>query len=517
MRDHDFTREFKLSRFREFYINRCMEKFGIHWFRRDLRVAGNKALKYNWKVNDKKVLGIFCFDKKFLSRPDMSYNRFQFFIETLMSLKTELNKIGSDLLVLDIGPQDAFKDLLEKLKTHQLRTPELITWNRDYEPFAVARDNELKDFFEVQNIKTVDFRDHLTIEPHELYKSEKDLNGYQVYSPFARKWLSIYVQDEFKKRVSSQKKGFEYLEQLKNDMAPKIFDYSWQDLFAGKMNYPDNLSIYYQENLKKVTVPIPESGSLKAYEQLQAFKVKLDNYGETRDFPNVKGTSKLSMYLKNGSITVPQIIHYFNLQPYVKKQSSRDVFFSELIWREFYYHIIYRHPRVERESFLDKYKNLKWENNEDYFQAWKDGKTGFPIVDAGMRELKTTGWMHNRVRMIVASFLTKDLLINWQWGEKYFMETLLDGDLAPNNGGWQWAASTGCDPQPYFRIFNPWSQSKKFDKDGHYIKTFLPELNNIEAKKLHEPIIGHSTYPEPIVDHKTQREKALAMYKAERV
>ena len=212
-------------------------------------------------------------------------------------------------------------------------------------------------------------------------------------------------------------------------------------------------------------------------------------------------------------MTTGQILTYLKLEPYTKKTTGRDVYFSELIWREFYYHVLYRHPRVESESFNLKYKELTWENNKDYFQAWKNGKTGFPIVDAGMRELKETGWMHNRVRMIVASFLTKDLLVDWRWGENYFMETLLDGDLAPNNGGWQWAASTGCDPQPYFRIFNPWSQSKKFDPDGIYIKKHIPELKDVPSRNLHEPGIKVANYPQPIVEHKVQRELALAMYK----
>ncbi|MEZ4871164.1 MAG: FAD-binding domain-containing protein [Bdellovibrionales bacterium] len=171
-------------------------------------------------------------------------------------------------------------------------------------------------------------------------------------------------------------------------------------------------------------------------------------------------------------------------------------------------------PQVENQAFQEKYKDLNWNTNVEWLQAWKDGKTGFPIVDAGMRELKTTGWMHNRVRMIVASFLTKDLHIDWREGEAHFMHELLDGDLACNNGGWQWAASTGCDAQPYFRIFNPWSQSKKFDPDGEYIKKFVPELKDVPAKQLHEPIVNHSSYPAPLVDHSVQREKTLEMFKS---
>lgn len=492
------------------------DEYGIHWFRRDLRVAGNLALKYNWEKSQGKVLGIFCFDSKFLSRPDMSFNRFQFFLDTMSELKKELNLIGSDLLVLDVGPKAAFADLLSKLNNENISLPSLVTWGRDYEPFAKKRDKEMFQFFEEQNIKTYNHRDHLLIESHELTKNDFITDGYQVYTPFSRRWLNLYNSDEMQKRIKQQARGLDYLSDVENGNYKKIFNLKWQDILGDKIVYPDNLSIYSKSNLEKVTVPIPKSGSMEAYKTMKSFIGKLNDYQEDRDFPSLAGTSRLSMFLKNGSITVPQIIAYYKLPYYQKKSSSIDTFFSELIWREFYYHILDRHPRVEKEAFLPKYKMLKWDNNKKYFEAWKEGKTGFPIVDAGMRELKTTGWMHNRVRMIVASFLTKDLLIDWKWGEKYFMEILLDGDLAPNNGGWQWAASTGCDPQPYFRIFNPWLQSKRFDKEGEYIKKYIPELKTVNAKELHAPIIGHDTYPEPIVEHSEQRNLALEMYKEAR-
>jgi len=490
--------------------------YGIHWFRRDLRVAGNLALKYNWEKSKGKVLGIFCFDSKFLSRPDMSFNRFQFFLNTMKELKKELNQIGSDLLVLDVGPNAAFSDLFSKLKKYNIELPKLITWGRDYEPFAKKRDKEMFQFFDELDIKTYSHRDHLLIESQELTKNDFTTDGYQVYTPFSKRWLNLYNSTEMQKRIKQQARGLEYLNDIEKGNYKKIFDLKWSDILGNKITYPDNLIKYSEENLKKVTVPMPKSGSIQAYKILKSFTSKLNDYQKNRDFPSLAGTSRLSMFLKNGSITVPQIIAYYDLPYYQKKSSSIETFFSELIWREFYYHILDRHPRVEKEAFLPKYKKLKWDNNKKYFAAWKEGKTGFPIVDAGMRELKTTGWMHNRVRMIVASFLTKDLLIDWKWGEKYFMEMLLDGDLAPNNGGWQWAASTGCDPQPYFRIFNPWLQSKRFDKEGEYIKKYIPELKEVDAKELHAPIIGHDTYPEPIVEHSEQRNLALEMYKEAR-
>ncbi len=247
-------------------------------------------------------------------------------------------------------------------------------------------------------------------------------------------------------------------------------------------------------------VPTPKAGSLAAWGALESFRRRLADYGDARDIPSTNGTSHFSIYFKNGSLTVAQVIAALGLKAFARGAGGGPAkFLSELIWREFYYCILFHFPRVETTAFLEKYADLKWENREDWFAAWCEGRTGFPIVDAGMRQLNTTGWMHNRVRMIVASFLTKDLLIDWKWGEKYFMERLLDGDLAPNNGGWQWAASTGCDPQPYFRIFNPHLQEKKFDPKGEYVLRYLPEVDS-------------DRYPRPIVDHAVQREKALALY-----
>lgn len=488
------------------------QEYGIHWFRRDLRVAGNLALQQQFKLHSGRVVGIFCFDHQFLSREDFSHNRFQFFIETLISLKNELRSIGSDLLVLDVGPDEAFRQLLTELKKGKRALPASVSWCRDYEPFARARDERLEDYFESEGIETFHQRDHLIIEPWELERAKGA--GYQVYTPFARKWLGQFERKEFQARISVHKQGLKYLKDLKCGKVEKIFKLTWKKVLGTKIKLDDHLQKFYKQNRLKVTIEIPEAGSLAALAALEKFKQQLSDYGSKRDIPSISGTSQLSGFIKNGSLTTGQVIAFLNLRPYTQKESGQDIYLSELIWREFYYHILYRHPRVEKEAFLLKYKNLAWENDQGLFQAWKAGRTGFPIVDAGMRQLSQTGWMHNRVRMIVASFLVKDLLIDWRWGEQYFMETLLDGDLAANNGGWQWAASTGCDPQPYFRIFNPWSQSKKFDPDGQYIKQYVPELKDLPSKLLHQPIHDHAIYPAPIVDHREQREKALALFKS---
>ncbi|MCJ8275553.1 MAG: DNA photolyase family protein, partial [Bdellovibrionales bacterium] len=397
-----------------------MKSYGIHWFRRDLRVAGNLALKQNFKKHEGRVLGVFCFDKAFLSRDDFSVNRFQFFINSLQELQNELRELGSDLLFLDIGPQKAWPELLKQLA----KAPDTISWGRDYEPFAIKRDKEMKEYFHSQSIETIALRDHLLIEPNELEKAPGE--GYQVYSPFSRKWLQIFQEETIQKRVSQQVRGLEYLEKRLNGEVEKVFDLTWDELLPDNP-YKENLKIYKEENGKNVNVEIPPAGSLEGYKRLKEYFSKLNRYADDRDNPSIEGTSRFSMFLKNGTLTVPQIIAHYKLQPYVKKASGRDTFMSELIWREFYYHFMFRHPRVETEAFLKKYEDLKWENNKEWFEAWKEGKTGFPIVDAGMRQLKTTGWMHNRVRMIVASFLTKDLLIDWRWGEAHFMHLLLDG------------------------------------------------------------------------------------------
>lgn len=491
------------------------EPYGIHWFRRDLRIAGNAGLKFNWTQSKGRTLGLFCFDSNFLSRSDFSSNRFQFFLETLKELKIELQEAGGDLLVLNAPPLKAFNQLFDTLKKSKVGLPQLITWNKDYEPFARQRDKTISEYLISLNILHETFRDHLILEPHELVKNGTESEGYQVYSPFARKWCElIKTNNDYQSRLNKKNLGFEYIENLLSKKVKPFFKLTWKNLL--KDNTPkDHLEDFIRSNQKNVSIEIPDVGLKNALERLTEFKSKIKNYGKDRDIPSLFGTSKMSMFLKNGSITSAQIIAHLNLKPFDGKAiTGAEKYLNEIIWREFYYHILFRRPEVENESFNPKYKNLKWQNNESWFEAWKEGQTGFPIVDAGMRELKKTGWMHNRVRMIVASFLTKDLLIDWRWGEKYFMEALLDGDLAPNNGGWQWAASTGCDPQPYFRIFNPWSQSEKFDPNGDYIKKYIPELKDCDPKDLHkESALRPANYPRPLVDHSKQRLKALELYK----
>lgn len=491
-------------------------EYGIHWFRRDLRIAGNPALQANWKQNQGKVLGLFCFDHRFLSRSDFSANRFQFFLNTLSALQQELRQAGGDLLLMDVGPDTAFDKLFQILANQGVSLPKVVTWNRDYEPFAVERDQRISKWLASRGISVLTERDHCLIEPHEIFKADTPGAAYQVYSPFSRRWMEMLKTPGVRGRVEAQKTGIAYLDSLKKGKPKSLFSLTWKEMLK-KEDLPDLLKTYQESNLKKVTIAIPEVGTAVALERLRSFKKKVRDYGVNRDIPSVDGTSRLSIFFKNGSLTGAQVIAELELDRPGKLLEGEEKFLKEIAWREFYYHILSNFPYVEKRAFLEKFENLKWENRDAFFEAWKAGKTGYPIVDAGMRQLAETGWMHNRVRMIVASFLTKDLLIDWKWGEKYFMETLLDGDLAPNNGGWQWAASTGCDPQPYFRIFNPYLQSKKFDPEGKYIREFVPELKALSNKDIHEPGLNRPpSYPAPIVDHAEQRDKALKMYGAKK-
>jgi deoxyribodipyrimidine photo-lyase len=487
-----------------------VKPYGIHWFRRDLRIAGNVALRKNFERHQGRVLGLFCFDSVFLKREDFSHNRFAFFLKTLKALKEEMQNQGGDLLVVDRIPQKFFKFFSANEKQHNI-SPGVVSFGRDYEPFARKRDEEVSGFLLSKGVEVLTERDHLILEPHEVLKG--DGNFYQVFTPYSKKWNEVFHSPEVKKRMLLQSvKPY-----LKNSAkSGDVFKMKWKDL---KLDFKDALNDFETENNKHVTIDLPEAGFAAGYDQATDFKSRMKDYGSERDIPSLDGTSKLSVYFKNGSLTPAQALEILDLQKgTVHLKNGPSTFLKEVVWREFYYSILWHRPDVEKTSFLPQYKDLNWSDNKAWFKRWCEGTTGFPIVDAGMRQLNQTGWMHNRVRMIVASFLVKDLLINWQWGENYFMKMLLDGDLAPNNGGWQWAASTGCDPQPYFRIFNPWLQAAKFDPDAEYIKTYIPELKNLTAKEIHTPGGREAVkyYPRPIIDHKTQSAKAIAVYKSAR-
>ena len=332
-------------------------------------------------------------------------------------------------------------------------------------PMAIKRDLAVAKMLENKHIKMSGFKDHVIFEGHEILKDDGD--PYVVFTPYKRKWLTrLYNMKETKQFIDLKEKSTAGLEEKVNKQSLITYDLS-----LAQMGF---------ETSQK---PLP----LK-YTSFQL----IAHYDSDRDFPSKEGTSRLGLHLRFGTISIRQKAR--------KAMQLSDTFLSELIWRDFYSQILQHFPHVEKGPFRKKYERIEWRNNEQEFDAWCQGRTGYPIVDAGMRELNATGFMHNRVRMIVASFLTKHLLINWQWGEAYFAEKLLDYELASNNGGWQWAAGCGTDAAPYFRIFNPESQQKKFDKHFKYIKQWVPEW-------------GTPEYPEPIVDHKMARERCLRVYK----
>jgi deoxyribodipyrimidine photo-lyase len=489
--------------------------YGLHWFRRDLRLTGNPALEWSVKRRQGRVLGVFFFDGRFLARPDFSHSRFAFFMQTMKHLREQMQAQGGDLLVLEgDGAEEGFKRLKAVLLAKKIALPVSVSFNRDYEPFARERDGRIKRMLESEwGIETHTARDHVLIEPGEILKGdpknepqdgEQPAAFYQVYSPFARRWFEQLKSPEVRSRLKASLQTVEG------------FKLKWPELLGAEGLALDRLDEYLERNSKAVTVRIPPAGEAAARAAVDRFKSKLDAYGKARDFLAQGGTSGLSIFFKNGSLTVAQVIEALGLgEQEFKNPSGRTTFLKELCWREFYYHILFHRPDAEHQAFLEKYRRIRWDNDPELFEAWKKGLTGYPVVDAAMRQLRQTGWMHNRARMIVASFLTKHLLIDYRWGEKHFMELLLDGDLAPNNGGWQWAASTGCDPQPYFRIFNPISQSEKFDPEGAYIRKYVPELAPLLNAEIHfpDPLTRNGRYPQPIVEHATARTRALARYK----
>jgi deoxyribodipyrimidine photo-lyase len=428
-----------------------MEKISLFWFRRDLRLNDNTGFFYALQ-QEKNVLPIFIFDKNILDKLEEKADaRVEFIHEQVTKLSAELEGKGSSLLVKYGEPEAIFKSLLAEYELESVYT------NRDYEPYAKSRDTAIENLLEEKGVPFFTFKDQLIFEPGEILNGSGEF--YKVFTPFSRVWLEKY-----------NKTNFSPLDEL-----------NWENLFqSDSFPIPSLPDMGFQHS--EITIP-----SKTADEEL------ISHYDEKRNFPAVKGTSRLGIHLRFGTISIRKLAN--------TAASLNATFLNELIWREFYMFILAYNPAVVDRAFKPAYDQIPWRNNEMEFEAWCKGLTGYPIVDAGMRELNETGFMHNRVRMIVASFLTKHLLIDWRWGEAYFAKKLLDFELASNNGGWQWAAGTGTDAQPYFRVFNPTSQTEKFDKDLKYIKKWIPEF---QTKK----------YPEPIVDHKFARQRAIDTYKS---
>lgn len=432
-----------------------MNKISIFWHRRDIRLADNAGLYHALKSKNP-VLPLFIFDKNILDKLEEKRDaRVNFIHHYIQKLNEKLQKNNSALLVKYGKPEAIWAEICKDYDITSVYT------NHDYEPYANERDSQIATFLEGKDIPFHTFKDQCIFEKDEILKD--DGKPYTVFTPYSRKWY---------KKLES-KPGNYYLKSYSTE------------------NYFDN---FYKT--KSFSIPtLKEMGFEKVdfdFPERALDKDILKNYAEKRDYPSVKGTTRLSVHIRFGTVSIRHLAQ--------RGLVNSKKWLNELVWRDFYMMILHHFPHVKEHNFNSKYDLLPWRNNEEEFEAWCQGKTGYPIVDAGMRELNQTGFMHNRVRMITASFLTKHLLIDWKWGEAYFAKKLLDFELASNNGGWQWAAGTGTDAQPYFRIFNPYSQTDKFDKEQKYIKKWIPEF-------------GTDNYPEPIIPHKEARERALETYK----
>ncbi len=420
-------------------------KIAIFWFRRDLRLEDNTALKAALQSGHQ-VLPIFIFDQDILSDLPKQDARLGFIHDLLTDINTSLHSFGSGVQCLFGSPLQVWKTLIE---TYDISS---VFINKDYEPYARKRDQEITTLLSENSIPLYTFKDQVIFEEDEILKA--DGNPYTIFTPYKNKWLSLFNREVLNSENSDFKAFYKQTQTL-----PSL----------GSMNF------------KIATIKV------KPYDLSS-----LSEYTKSRDFPSTDNTSYLSPHLRFGSVSIRKIISTL--------KESDNIFLSELIWREFFMQIIYHFPKVVSENFKVKYDRIVWRNNQEEFEKWCIGKTGYPLVDAGMRQLNTTGYMHNRVRMVTASFLCKHLLIDWRWGEAYFAEKLLDYELSSNNGNWQWSAGTGCDSTPYFRVFNPSSQQQNFDKKGIYIKKWIPELDSFD-------------YVSPIVDHKLARDRALSTYK----
>jgi len=421
------------------------------WFRRDLRDYDHAALYYALKAS-KAVYCAFVFDTEILDLlSDKHDRRVEFIWESVSELKLALLAKGGDLIVLHGKARDEIPKLAKQLNV------EAVFTNHDYEPSTIARDNAVAASLESQAIRFHHFKDQVIFEKDEVLKD--DGKPYTVFTPYSRKWKS--------KLTAFHTKAYPTLQYADAFFKTKAFAIpSLKDM-----------------GFEASTIPIPSSTIPISI---------IEKYDKTRDIPSIQGTTRLSIHLRFGTLSIRQLTKI--------ALEKNETWLNELIWRDFYQMIIHHFPHSEKDAFKPQYDKVEWLNDEKAFALWCAGKTGYPIVDAGMRELNETGFMHNRVRMIVASFLTKHLLIDWRWGERYFAEKLLDFDAASNVGGWQWAAGSGCDAAPYFRIFNPTSQTEKFDKDKRYIKRWVPEY-------------GTANYAKPCVDHTFARNRCLDTYK----
>lgn len=484
---------------------------GLVWFRRDLRSTDNAALYYALK-HCERVWCVFVFDTtilqplvdKWLTRhpgTQAQDRRVEFILASLRELDDKLRAQGGGLVVLSGDPVDLVPKLANELQV------DAVFANHDYEPAAIERDENVRERLAEAGRQWLTFKDQVIFERAELLTGQN--KPFTVFTPYKNAWLKQLTSFDLKPYP---------VETYANHLAklPAKLDRHLPTL--------DQLG-FAPSNLGELELPAGMSGARLL---LDDFLTRIDSYAERRDFPAAKGPSYLSVHLRFGTVsirTLARLAHEMSLQP---DGQGSATWLSELIWRDFYFMILSHHPKLASgASFKEEYDRLRWEQGpeaDEAFAAWCEGRTGYPLIDAAMLQLNSTGYMHNRLRMVTASFLVKDLGVDWRLGERYFADQLNDFDFAANNGGWQWAASTGCDAQPYFRIFNPVTQSEKFDADGRFIKRYLPQLGKLPAKWIHAPwlagaerlaqydVVLGKDYPEPIVDHAQARARTLARF-----
>lgn len=426
------------------------QAISIFWFRRDLRLTDNAGF-YHALKSGHPVLPLFIFDKNILDKLPEGDARVTFIYQTIADLKKDLQKHSSDLLVKYGKPEKIWSEILAEYEVAAVYT------NHDYEPYAHERDDNMAEFLTSEKIAFKTYKDQVIFEKGEILKA--DQTPYTVFTPFYKQWHAKL--NSFYTKAYPTQKYYKNLLPCKNLPLPSLKEMGFE---KSKLSFPK-----------------------------LSYKSKLDSYAKERDFPALDGTTHIGLHLRFGTLSIRKAVRD-------AIEAKSNIWLSELAWREFYMSILWHFPYSATDSFKKQYDKIKWRNNESEFKAWCEGNTGYPIVDAGMRQLNQTGWMHNRVRMVVASFLTKHLLIDWRWGETYFAEKLLDYEMASNVGGWQWAAGSGNDAAPYFRVFNPELQTKKFDPKLEYIKKWVPEF-------------GTKKYAQPIVEHTFARERVLKVFK----
>ncbi|KPC53384.1 cryptochrome/photolyase family protein [Amantichitinum ursilacus] len=473
--------------------NTSVKQKALFWFRRDLRVHDNAGL-YHALKSGADVLPVFVFDRDILDGLPQSDRRVAFIHASVHALQAELRAAGGDLITVH---DHAAAAIVRLARQHDVCA---VYTNHDYEPAAQARDATVRHTLQQAGVELLTFKDQVIFERDEVLTQAGGM--FSVFTPYKRAWMQKL--DAFHLKAYPVKKYLAALAPLPPQTIPTLQHMGFAaDALAGLRITP----------------------GIDGGEQLfEDFKNRINRYHETRDFPAVKGPSYLSVHLRFGTVSIRELAAYAQH----RGGEGASTWLGELIWRDFYAQILWHRPEVAQQAFKPEYVHLPFPNPQDLFEAWCEGRTGYPLVDAAMRQLNQTGYMHNRLRMVTASFLVKDLLVDWRWGERYFADKLIDFDLASNNGGWQWAASTGCDAQPYFRIFNPVTQSEKFDAEGKFILRYCPELTGLSGKALHAPWLakpgvlasagirlGHD-YPEPVVDHGVQRDLALALFKKAR-